>query len=187
MDQPCLSTFSLRAGNHQIPPRDEQIPRICSLSVAVRNEGRPWHQFTQRADGRPRRRAGVARCLSALRASSGDFGPTERSLVRSMPLCSRAGLWSACWRAALSRGQTPWTPTDKGETRVRASAFKVTEPNRQSSPRFPREAGDLAPIRVEIRNLTQRRKDAEAQKDEERIWFYLLFSFLRPCVFAPLR
>ena len=123
MDQPCLSTFYLRAGNHPIPPRDEQIQRICSRSVAARNEGRPWHQFTQRADGRPRRRAGVVRCLSALRASSGDFGPTERSLVRSMPpFFARGTLVRLPTRAALSRGQTPWTPTDKGETRVRDPA-----------------------------------------------------------------
>jgi tetratricopeptide (TPR) repeat protein len=53
---------------------------------------------------------------------------------------------------------------------------------------FSREVGNLAPISVKIRNLTQRRKDAEAQKDAEDKNPFLdsLFPRLYVCL-APLR
>jgi hypothetical protein len=69
------------------------------------------------------------------------------------------------------------------EAGVRGTAFKVTEQGRQSSPRFPWKTGKFASLGLEIRNLTQRHKDAEAQKGPE----FRVRDFLRLCVcLAPL-
>jgi len=67
------------------------------------------------------------------------------------------------------------------------SPFKVTERARWSTCQTLLEACGRAGIRLEIRNLTQRRKGAKTQKARERQRASFLFVFLRLCVFAPLR
>jgi hypothetical protein len=68
---------------------------------------------------------------------------------------------------------------------LKASPFKVTEPNRWCSPRFSYAAGDLALIRMEIRNSTQRRRARGGAKRRRKK--PILSSLLLFCVSASSR